>query len=256
MKAPLWQAAYTQALFNGLSPQLAQTFDITDAEQQRQRFAIYQNNVFYSLSQSLADLYPVIKQLVGDDFFKATANVFTHQHPPKRAAMVFFGSDFPAFLGDFEHTQSMPYLKDMAELELAKHRAYHAADLPALCSDDLGAIAPEDFEHARLEPHPSLQLLASQFAVFSLWNAHQHTQDQQKTLNINEPEQVVIVRQEYEVALFTVDAGSFYFWQQLCAGKTVQQAANEATQQYATDISWAITFGIQQGLYTRIILER
>ncbi|MBX2809681.1 MAG: putative DNA-binding domain-containing protein [Cellvibrionaceae bacterium] len=255
MKAATWQDDYTRSLFEGLSPALADTFTSTDRKQQQQRFAVYQNNVMHSLSQALADLYPVVKQLVGDDFFKAMAGVFIRQHPPKQAAMVFFGNDFPEFLRHFEHAQALPYLADMAELELARHRAYHAADRPSLDGAALRQLSPEVFEQSSVQLHPSVQLISSRFAVFTLWQAHQQTAAQphaQEKITINEPEQVMVVRQNYALTLFAIDAGSYCFWQQLQAGNTIQQAAATATAQHCIDISQVITISIQEGLFYQL----
>ncbi|NBR38581.1 MAG: DUF2063 domain-containing protein, partial [Alphaproteobacteria bacterium] len=63
----------------------------------------------------LGDLYPVIKKLVGEDFFTGTASYYIRNNPPQQAAMVNFGQDFPVFLRQFEHTQGMPYLADTAD---------------------------------------------------------------------------------------------------------------------------------------------
>lgn len=47
---------------------------------------IYRNNVFYSLGQALGDIYPVIKALVGDEFFGAMAREFVRAGPRRSGA--------------------------------------------------------------------------------------------------------------------------------------------------------------------------
>ena len=40
------------------------------------RLAVYRNNVVSSLIDALADTFPVVQQLVGEEFFRAMAGVF------------------------------------------------------------------------------------------------------------------------------------------------------------------------------------
>ena len=47
------------------------------------RFAVYRNNVAIALTQALADTFPVVKQLVGDEFFDAMAGVYLREQPPR-----------------------------------------------------------------------------------------------------------------------------------------------------------------------------
>lgn len=93
------------------------------------RFAVYRNNVTVSLVDALADTFPVLQALVGEEFFRAMARVL----------------------------------------------AYHAADVDPLQPDTLQAALadPNKLTTLRLVLHPSVQVIQSPFAVFSLWAAHQ-----------------------------------------------------------------------------------
>ncbi len=109
-----WQKDFHHSLLGHLSNSLQESFQPASTEAQQQRFSIYQNNVFHSLTTALGDLYPVIKKLVGNDFFTGTAGYYLREHPPQQAAMIHFGQDFPDFLTSFEHTSTMPYLATVA----------------------------------------------------------------------------------------------------------------------------------------------
>ncbi len=121
-----WQEKFSLALFDQLTSELQEGFQEISDTACEQRFAIYQNNVFYSLTTALGDLYPVLKNLVGDEFFTGTAGVYFRQYPPQKAAMVFLGENFADFLRTFEHTLKMSYLADLAKLALTRHLAFHA----------------------------------------------------------------------------------------------------------------------------------
>ena len=66
------------------------------------RFAVYRNNVVTSLVDALADGFPVVRQLVGDEFFTAMARVHVARHPPRSAVLSDWGDAFAAFIDDFE----------------------------------------------------------------------------------------------------------------------------------------------------------
>ena len=78
------------------------------------RFDVYRNNVVHSLSEALGVAYPVIQKLVGEEFFKAMANVFVRQFPPSSPMMFQFAPEFPIFLESFPPVAHLPYLPDVA----------------------------------------------------------------------------------------------------------------------------------------------
>lgn len=251
--AKQWQSDFTASLFNGLSKSLAATFSNKGDLQQQQRFAIYQNNVFYSLTQALGDLYPVIKKLVGAEFFDGCGAVYVRQHPPKQAAMVHFGQDFPAFLSYFEHTKTMPYLADVAKLELARHHAYHADDSAVMKPDDFTKVDDQAFAMAKVLLHPSVQLLNSEFPVFRIWQSNHANASTEDRIDLDEPQSVIIVRHDYECLVFQVDHGTYRFYQALLEKMTVNDAANYAWEHTDVDISQAIALGIKHSFFTDLI---
>ena len=96
------------------------------------RLQVYRNNVFVSLLQALADVYPVLVRLVGRDYFDQAARRFVREHPSRSGNLHDFGSELPGFLGRLPEAASLPYLPDVAALEWAWHEAFHAGDAPAL----------------------------------------------------------------------------------------------------------------------------
>ena len=97
-----------------------------------ERFRIYRNNYYHGLSQQLAEAYPVVRRLVGDAFFFATAHAFLEAHAPRTRLLALFGGEVPGFLRGFPPAVSLPYLPDVAGLERARLEALHAADAPPL----------------------------------------------------------------------------------------------------------------------------
>lgn len=139
------------------------------------RFAVCRNNVMVSLIDALADTFPVVQALVGEEFFRAMARVFAQANPPRSRLMAFCGDTFADFVAAFPPAAPVPYLADVARLEMARVRAYHAADAAPVQPEVLqGALGdPEQLLSLRLHLHPSVQVVESCFAVVSLRAAHQ-----------------------------------------------------------------------------------
>jgi hypothetical protein len=133
------------------------------------RFGIYRNNVAVALTDALAARFPATCRIVGEDFFGATARLFTVQHPPKSPLMMFYGDDFPDFLASFPPAATIPYLADVARLEAARTRAYHAADATPLAPDDLAIALQRTGEDLGLFLHPSMEIVGSLFPIVTIW---------------------------------------------------------------------------------------
>jgi len=249
-----WQHAFTQSLLGTLNKELSDTFS---SKHKQQRFAVYQNNVFHSLGNALADLYPTVKKLVGEDFFTATAGIYLREHPPSQAAMVHFGQDFPQFLRSFEHTQTMPFLADTAALEVARQLAYHAADETALTGAEVSRFTPQELENASLILHSSVQMLYSDYTIFSIWQDNQEKSLSQtkETIDINEPQWLLIVRPEYELNMFSVDEGTYLFFEALRQQSSVSAALTTALGCDGFDPSSAISLAVQHGFLAHIIIN-
>ena len=75
-----------------------------DGAQATKRFDVYRNNVAVSLSDALEAAFPVVRKLVGDEFFRAMAGVYLRKFPPSSPLMMFYGEHLPQFLKRFEPT--------------------------------------------------------------------------------------------------------------------------------------------------------
>ncbi len=195
------------------------------------RFAVYRNNVVASLIQALADSFPVINALVGDEFFNAMTAIYVRQHPPRSPVLAYYGADFADFLQDFPPAASVPYLADIGRLEYAVIQAFHAADMPSLTTQQVQGllINTEKLAQLQLSLHPSLQTLQSSFAIGSLWFAHQgagNIADVQPEI----PEALWILRFQLAVEVLPMSAGDCQFLQALLKGQPLGAAAESVIE--------------------------
>ncbi|MFW5654694.1 MAG: putative DNA-binding domain-containing protein, partial [Roseicyclus sp.] len=130
------------------------------------RFDVYRNNVCASLAEALRAAFPAVATLVGEEFFRAMAHVFLRADPPADPRLQLWGGAFPGFLARFEPVAHLPYLADVARLELGLRQSYHAADAAPLPLGDLDAAEVLDL---RPRVAPATLVLASRFPVLSIW---------------------------------------------------------------------------------------
>jgi uncharacterized protein (UPF0276 family) len=137
------------------------------------RLAIYRGNLAANWEKALSSAYPVIRELVGIEFFGGLARVYGKAHPSHDADLNRFGEHFAGFLAGFEHAAKFPYLPDMARLEWAVHQAHYAPDAAPLDASDFTSLTPATLEASRFTLHPACTIVASGWAVADLWLAHQ-----------------------------------------------------------------------------------
>lgn len=172
-----------------------------DPAEAAQRFAVYRNNVAHSLGRALAARFPVIERLVGDEFFRAMAQVYIAAEPPSSPILSRWGEGFANFLTEFPPVTGLPYLADVARLEWARGRAYHAADMHP---SSLEKLAESDPSTVVINLHPSVTALRSDFAFVTIWQANQSDKIP-ASIDVNTPEAALILRNpSNDVMVFTI----------------------------------------------------
>jgi hypothetical protein len=238
------QSSFGAAL---LDPEAPTPAGLTDAEGRPagRRFNVYRNNVAASLSDALATGFPVIARLVGDEFFRAMAGVFLRGAPPSDPRLQLWGGKFPGFLARFEPVAHLPYLPDMARLELGLRQSYHAADAAPL------PIAGRDpAEVLALKPRlaPATLILRSRFPILSIWEKNTGQPDLEIAWR---PETVLITRPGFDPRPQRLPEGGHTLARHLKGRLTLAEAVI-ATQTHDTeaDASAILTLFLSSGALT------
>ncbi|MEM9853025.1 MAG: DNA-binding domain-containing protein [Pseudomonadota bacterium] len=211
------------------------------------RFDVYRNNVAVSLTDALIVAFPTIHSLVGDAFFRAMAAVFWRQHPPSSPVMMQYGGPMPGFLAGFGPVAHLPYLPDIARLDLAMRAAYHAEDAPALLPEALD-LGPDALMAARFDLAPAVHILASAYPIHGIW---------QMTRGGAKPgatgQDILISRPGFDPALDLLAPGAAPFLHALGDGKSLAQALEAAPElDPETSLAATLALALQRGVFTRI----
>ena len=189
------------------------------------RFDVYRNNVAVSLTEVLEASYPVIRKLVGDEFFKAMAGVYLRKHLPTSPMMMFYGDQMPTFVTRFGPTQGLGYLPDMARLEIAMREAYHAADATPVDAEVIGALSPDALMGKRVTLAPSLAIVPSRNPTLGISRA---CTDADAPQPVQRSENVLVTRPAFDPIQHEISAAAATFIKALQNGDTLGVALTHA----------------------------
>ena len=202
---------------------------------------VYRNNYRGNLHDTLAGAYPVLRQLVGDDFFRLLAKRFIEQHSSRSGNLHHYGSEMAEFLMHFENTQHLAYLPDMARLEWAHHHAYFANDVAPFELARLCTIAPESYAGLHWQLHPGCTLLTSAYPVAAIWQAHQDGAPADFNIDLESGgDNLLVYRNDLGVDIVSIAPASLHWLAQLQQNIRMG-AATEATLSVHPDFDLATT---------------
>jgi len=187
-----------------------------------ERLQVYRNNVFISLRQALADVYPVVRRLVGEEFFNQLARRFVREYPSRSGNLHEFGHELARFLGELPDVSELPYLPDVAALEWALHEVFHEAEAPPF---DFSKLS--DPENARLPLHPAARLIASRYPVLAIWEANQADDPGVVDLDAG-GDWLIVFRDGLDPAITRVSPGEFALLSALAQHMTLGEACEAA----------------------------
>ena len=195
-------------------------------------FEVYRNNYRVNLREALRASFPITAQLVGEEFFAAMASVFVATNPPHSPVLIEYGAAFPDFIGGFEPAEAVPYLADVARLETCWNDAYHAPEAGHMDFKAMRQLSASGLAASQVRLHPSLRLLHSSYPVASIWSAHQPSAPKREVSWV--PEDVLIVRPDADVLVYTLEPGYLAFISELRNGERIEQAALRALENEPT----------------------
>jgi hypothetical protein len=199
-----------------------------DGEPDPKRFAVYRNNVVVSLIETLEDAFPVVRRIVGADFFRAMARGYVMVEPPRSPILLDYGAGFPDFIQRFQPAATLVYLADVARIERAWTEAYHAPEASPIDPGAFNNLSPDQLPVIRLELHPSLRLIRSQFPALTIWQMNVGDGVPARVDLAAGGEDVLIVRPVDDVEVRSIPAGSLEFIRAVANGETVLAALEAA----------------------------
>lgn len=199
---------------------------------------IYRNNFLARVTEALANRFPAIQRIVGDEFFYVMARAYVLRHPPRSPILIHYGGVFAEFIDGFSPAATLSYLADVARLEDARVRAYYAADRTSVGPHDFREIEPDRLGELTFEFSPAAALIRSKHPIVTMW-----------AINVGKAElapiqdwvgeTALVYRRNEQVEVEKPAAGVASFLQMLMDGASLGDAAvlamSQATNFYLTD---------------------
>lgn len=178
------------------------------------RLKVYQSSILGIQTDALAAVYPVIKKLVGDEFFLAMGKAYLRKYFSPSGDLHNLGGQMADFLQDFEPAKSLSYLPDVAKLEWVWHRIFHAADEDILDFNELAKIPAEQHGALQFYLRGGARLMASSYPVHRIWNVNQDDYTGEESIDLSEGGvQLLITRNGYEIEIHQLNDDEWKFLQ-------------------------------------------
>jgi hypothetical protein len=221
-----FQSAFANALLDLEQPP-PPGLGAAGAADPRRRFAVHRNNMVAGLVKTLAARFPAVVKIVGAEFFNVMARAFVLAHPPRSPRLACYGDVFPNFIDAFAPVREVAYLADVARIEAARTRAYHAADAAPVGTDAFAKLAVEAASFMRLEFHPSVEIIRSPHPIVTIWAMNSGGRPLAPIENWC-GEDALVARPHLEVEVHLLPPGGAEFLLALAAGRPLGEAAQHA----------------------------
>lgn len=241
-------AEFTAALLDPAAP-IPQGLIDPHGRAAPRRFDVYRNNVTLGLIRVLQAGFPATRALVGDVFFAAMAGEYARACPPKTRIMMLYGEDFADFIAQFPPAHALAYLPDVARLEQAIRRSYHAADASSINPTAFGALGEDGLQSVRLRFAPALQIVASDWPIFGIWVANMRGAPPPQM----RAEAVIVMRPDFDPIPLLLPEHSLACVRALMRGAALGTALELATECF--DLSMLLQMLLTGGAITGILQD-
>jgi len=216
-----------------------------------ERFDAYRNNAWQFFAAALEQTYPVVLRRVGAEFFRQLAREYRDAHPSRRGDLHWVGSEFPAWLATRRAESGYEWLADLAALEWAVANATVSAAPPAIPITALAGFAPESLGELRIELHPSLRMVDSQFPVWRVWQANQGDDPSPVDLSLG-GECCVVACVDDRPVVYRIDRDDYRLLERLAQGDSFGDALT-AAQTDADALGRVLAWAFSERLVAAIV---
>lgn len=208
--------------------------------------AIYRNNLFVSLRESLETVFPVTLALVGDHFFKHMARRYTRNVPLGEGSVRHYGKGFADFLRRQSDAAGLPYLPDVARLEWVRQQV---AESPWVRDpfpfDALASLSARQQGQLHFELAPSWLRLDSRYPVDTIHDMV--TREAVEPIDLNQPQVVGLWRTRHGVQTKRLSVGENEILQAVAAKQSLTALLTTFGEQLMPTLQPAIQTGIVTG---------
>lgn len=192
--------------------------------------AIHKTTIEVGLGQTLTNVFPVLRRVVGFPTFTVLVSEFIAAAPPRHPVLSTYGRDFPAFVAMQPIAATLPYLQDLARVEWARQEAYFAADAPILDAGRLDTENADALSILHLRLHPATRMVSSSFPVHRIWRLNQADIEDKDipAVDMTAGEHVIVTRPYREIVTRAVSLADATLVRAMAEGASLGAAVDAA----------------------------
>jgi hypothetical protein len=253
-KIAILQENFKKHLYQKSQEEILQELPYESAEALA-RLNIYRRNVFGNFNSVLQSIYEVVAKVLGEKYFAQICKIYLEKNFSKSGNLDDFGLNFPKFLQENLSLHKLTYLPDLARLDLAFHQAHFAKISEIFPLQKFQKLSEENYFNLQFKLHPSIQILKSNYAIFSIWkNANENLQ---KKVKAERPEFVMVERVFEIVNIYKISELEFLFLQNIsknCLFETYQKIVKITGEEF--DIGALLNKFVGNGVIVNFKLKK
>jgi len=137
----------------------------------RERLEVYINGYPARVQEAIEESFPAVTHVIGHRATHELVERYVHSLARHSYNVNDVGAELPDLLRSDTLAEQFPFLPDLAQLEWAITRAFHAHDQPPLDLQRLANWTDEQWQHAVLRFQPSVAVVCSPWPIRELWEA-------------------------------------------------------------------------------------
>jgi hypothetical protein len=143
---------------------------LDDVETARVRLGAYVGGYRARLVEAMEEAFPALLTILGNDAFRGLVHRYRVAVPRGIYSLSDVGKNLPAFLVGDQATVRLPFLTDLATLEWACLRAFHAFERDPLDPAVVAGWGLGDWRGAELIFQSGVAVVRSEWPILDLWN--------------------------------------------------------------------------------------
>ena len=246
------QQKFSKEIVDGKASEMLELINEHKSISKEGLFSVYTDNYFLGLREVLQNIYPVTKQLVGENFFNGTAKEFAKSNPPRSGNLDDYSSNLSEFLKEFEPAKQLPYLPDIAEFEWKYHCCELADEAENLSPQKLAGLSPEELLSLKFVFSPSVQFFESKFPIMKIWQQAQEEEFGEIDLDIETGDSLLIIRNNRKVVFVPAEENEIIFLKKLFSGNQLADAFEYISEDENFDLNYFVNKHLSSGTWSDI----
>ncbi|MEM9489517.1 MAG: DNA-binding domain-containing protein [Myxococcota bacterium] len=200
-----------------------------------ERVGIYVQGYFLRLREQLANEYPAVERVVGEDAFVELARDYYSHFPPNDFTMRALPHGMPHYLRYHCTRDDRALLHDIARLEHAVSSAFDTPTGGKVVPEDIASVPAEAWPEVRFRVDPSFSVLAFDHDAWAIVDAYHDGVDLPDLGR--KPSWAVVWRHDNRVWRQPISLPVYTILSALAAGQTVTAALERGMEVWKDDVA-------------------